>query len=150
MSSHVFVSPEVLVAAASDLRAIGLAVGAAGAAAGVSTTGVAAAAGDEVSSAIAVLFETYGREYQAASVAAADFHARFVQLMVGAGGAYGGVEVATAASLQSLEQALLDAINAPTNALLGRPLLGPGTDGAAGSGAAGGPGGLLIGRGGNG
>ncbi|WP_081287775.1 PE family protein, partial [Mycobacterium asiaticum] len=150
MSSYVFVSPEDLVVTASNLRRIGSDVGAAGVAAGVSTTGLAAAAGDEVSAAIAALFGTYGREYQAVSAAAAEFHARFVQLMAGTAGTYGAMEAASAASLQSLEQALLDVINAPTNSLLGRPLVGPGVDGAAGSGAAGGAGGLLIGRGGNG
>ncbi|WP_436405594.1 beta-1,3-glucanase family protein [Mycobacterium gordonae] len=41
-------------------------------------------------------------------------------------------------------------INAPFNALLGRPLIGKGRNGAAGTGQAGGPGGLLWGDGGDG
>ena len=49
-----------------------------------------------------------------------------------------------------VEQGVLGVINAPTNYLLGRPLLGNGTDGAAGTSQAGGPGGILWGNGGNG
>ncbi|MDD4867165.1 MAG: PecA family PE domain-processing aspartic protease [Mycobacterium sp.] len=48
------------------------------------------------------------------------------------------------------EQAVMSVINAPTNTLLGRPLIGNGTNGAAGTGQAGGPGGILWGNGGNG
>lgn len=48
------------------------------------------------------------------------------------------------------EQNVVAAINAPTNTLLDRPLIGDGTNGAAGSGEPGGPGGILWGNGGNG
>ncbi|MEK1114744.1 PE family protein, partial [Mycobacterium ulcerans] len=47
-------------------------------------------------------------------------------------------------------QALLDLINAPTQALLDRPLIGNGANGAAGTGANGGDGGILFGNGGAG
>ncbi|WP_165609384.1 PecA family PE domain-processing aspartic protease [Mycobacterium alsense] len=49
-----------------------------------------------------------------------------------------------------LEQGVLGVVNAPTNFLLGRPLIGNGIDGAAGTGQPGGPGGILWGNGGNG
>jgi PPE family len=45
---------------------------------------------------------------------------------------------------------VLAVVNAPTELLVGRPLIGPGTNGAAGTGQAGGPGGILVGNGGNG
>ncbi len=51
--------------------------------------------------------------------------------------------------LQTIEQDILGVINAPTELLLGRPLLGDGTAGTAAS-PNGGAGGLLIGNGGNG
>ncbi|MEK0729033.1 hypothetical protein OSH23_24295, partial [Mycobacterium ulcerans] len=44
----------------------------------------------------------------------------------------------------------LNLINTPTNALLGRPLIGNGANGAPGTGQAGGPGGILWGNGGAG
>lgn len=48
------------------------------------------------------------------------------------------------------EQTVMTVINAPTSTLLGRPLIGDGTNGAPGTGQAGGPGGFLWGNGGNG
>jgi len=48
------------------------------------------------------------------------------------------------------EQAVMNTINAPTTTLLGRPLIGNGTNGANGTGQPGGPGGILWGNGGNG
>ncbi|EFD43073.1 predicted protein [Mycobacterium tuberculosis variant africanum K85] len=54
------------------------------------------------------------------------------------------------AEAANVEQQLLGAINAPTMALLGRPLIGHGADGAPGTGQAGGAGGILYGNGGNG
>ncbi|WP_272890504.1 PE family protein, partial [Mycobacterium marinum] len=58
--SFVSVVPEWVAAAATDVAGIGSVVGAANA-----TTSVTAAAGDEVSVAIAALFGGFGREYQA-------------------------------------------------------------------------------------
>lgn len=54
------------------------------------------------------------------------------------------------AQLGRAEQTVMNVINAPTNTLLGRPLIGNGTDGPPGTGQAGGPGGILWGNGGNG
>jgi len=60
---------------------------------------------------------------------------------------YAAAEAANASPLQTFEQGLLGVINAPTDALFGRPLIGNGADGVAGSGQAGGAGGFLIGNG---
>lgn len=65
--SYVITTPESLAAASADVFAIGDTVRAASAAAAQRTTGIAAAAGDEVSAAIARLFGSYGQEYQALS-----------------------------------------------------------------------------------
>jgi hypothetical protein len=79
----------------------------------------------------------------------AAFHDQFVQTLSAAGGAYTAGEGANASPLQTVEQDVLGVINAPTNALLGRPLIGNGTNGTAAN-PHGGAGGLLIGNGGNG
>lgn len=65
--SYVITTPESLAAASADVFAIGDTVRAASAAAAQRTTGIAAAAGDEVSAAIARLFGSYGQEYQSLS-----------------------------------------------------------------------------------
>src|ERR1700730_1906366 len=112
-----------------------------------------AAADDEVSAAIAMVFSRYATGYQALSAQAAAFHAQLVQTLNAGAGAYAATEAANANPLQTLEQDVLGVINAPTNTLLGRPLIGHGADGtttAHGIGTPGGPGGILIGSGGNG
>ncbi len=113
------------------------------AAAALPTTGILAAGADEVSAAIAALFGAHGQAYQALSAQAAALHAQFVQSLNSASGAYAAAETA------NVEQQLLNAINALTQALLGRPLIGNGADGTT-PGQAGAPGGLLYGNGGNG
>ncbi|MEK0493531.1 PE family protein, partial [Mycobacterium ulcerans] len=148
--SYVVAIPDMLASAAADVAGIGSSVGAANTAAVGATTGVMAAADDEVSVAIAALFSGHGQAYQAISAQAAAFHDQFLRALTGAGGAYAAAEAANASPLQAAEQEVLAVINAPTNALLGRPLIGNGTDGLAGTGAAGGAGGLLWGNGGNG
>lgn len=57
-------APEALASAARDLAVIRWSVTDAGAAAALQTTGVVAAASDEVSATIAALFGKYGRQYQ--------------------------------------------------------------------------------------
>ncbi|WP_261880601.1 PE family protein, partial [Mycobacterium marinum] len=148
--SYVFAAHELMAVAAGELNDVGALVGSANTAAAASTTDLMAAAGDEVSLAIARVFGAYGRDYQAFGVQAAEFHERFVQALRAGAGAYGAAEAAGASSLQSLETDLLGLINAPTMALFGRALIGNGANGAAGTGAAGGDGGILIGNGGNG
>ena len=75
---YVIAAPEMLAAAASDVAGIGSSIKAANAAAAAPTTAVAAAAGDEVSAAIASLFSGHAQEFQALNAQAAAFHAEFV------------------------------------------------------------------------
>jgi triacylglycerol lipase len=91
-----------------------------------------AAAGDEVSAAIASLFSSRGTAFQALSAQAAAFHAQFVQALNAAGSAYTDAEAASASSLRTLGQDVLGAINAPFLAATGRSLIGNGTSGAMG------------------
>ncbi|WP_415624017.1 PE family protein, partial [Mycobacterium intermedium] len=140
----------MLSVAAADLAGIGRAVTAATSGAGNSTSTVAAAASDEVSAAIAALFSSQGQQFQAVSSQAAAFHAEFVRALSAGGAAYVAAEAASANPLQALVDAVLGVINAPTNLLLGRPLIGDGTNGTPGTGQYGGPGGILWGNGGNG
>jgi PE family len=58
--SLLVVAPESLTSAATEVESMGSALSAAHLAAAVPTTGLAAAAGDEVSAAIAALFAGYG------------------------------------------------------------------------------------------
>lgn len=94
----------------------------------VPTTEVAAAAADEVSSALAELFTANARAYHAVSAQAAQFHQEFVRALSAGASAYAAAEAANADPLQLL----LSAINAPTQTWLGRPLVGNGADGAPG------------------
>ncbi|WP_373159703.1 PE family protein, partial [Mycobacterium marinum] len=148
--SYVIATPDMLAAAASDLTNIGSTLGAANSAALARTTGLLAAAEDEVSTAIASLFSASAREYQMVSTQAAHLHAEFVHSLTRAGAAYAAAEAVNASPLQTLEQNVLAAINAPSQALTARPLFGDGADGAPGTGQNGGDGGWLIGNGGNG
>ncbi len=77
--SFVTAVPEVLGIAATDLAGLGLTLNAANSAASTSTTGILAAAGDEVSAAIAAVFSAHGQRYQALTAQAAAFHDQFVQ-----------------------------------------------------------------------
>src|ERR1700751_1409261 len=141
--SFVFVAPDLVTGAATDLAGIGSAISAAHAVGAGPTTGVLAAAADEVSTAIATLFSGHGQAFHALSAQAAAVHAQFVQNMTAGGAAYAGTEAANAA------QGLLDVVNAPTTALLGRPLIGNGANGTAAN-PNGGAGGILQGNGGKG
>ncbi len=75
--SYLIAGPELLEAAAADVARIGSSVGAANATAATRTTEVLAAAGDEVSAAMASLFSRRAQEYQALSAQAAAFQAQF-------------------------------------------------------------------------
>ena len=151
--SFVIAAPGTVAAAASDIAGIASTLHSANTVAAASTTRVVAAAGDEVSTAIARLFGTYALDYHALSAQAATFHAQFVSALSAGAQAYSTAEAANVSPLQTLEDDLLGLINAPTNFLLGRPLIGDGFNGttnAQGVGTAGGGGGLLIGNGGKG
>lgn len=138
--------PEFVSAAAADVARVGSAVGEATAAASSPTTGVLAAAADEVSEAIATMFSSHGQAFQAASAQVAAFHDQFVALLNSSVGRYTTAEAASA-------NPLLDFINSPFQTFLGRPLIGDGANGftdANGYGTNGGAGGFLWGNGGRG
>ncbi len=86
--SSLIAAPELITTAATDLQNIGSTLDAAKAVAGSQTTGVLAAAEDEVSAAIAVVFSAHGQGFQALSARAAAFHAQFMQALDSAGSAY--------------------------------------------------------------
>jgi hypothetical protein len=145
----VIAAPEFVTAAASDLANVGSTISTANATAAAPTTGVLAAGADEVSATVATLFGAHGQAYQAISAQTAAFHQQFVQLINFGAGSYAAAEAANASPLQSTQQDLLGVINAPTQAALGRPLIGNGANATA-PGGSGGAGGLLWCNGGNG
>lgn len=110
--SFVIAGPEALTSAATDIAGVGSTLGAANAAAATPTTGIAAAAADEVSTALAGLYGVYAQEYQALSAQAAAFHARFVQALAAAAGWYTNAEAAAASQLESYRQQVLSFVNA--------------------------------------
>ena len=69
--SFVIAAPEMVASAASDIAGIGSMISEANGAASTSTTAVIAAAGDEVSAAIASLFSSHASEFQALSLVTA-------------------------------------------------------------------------------
>lgn len=111
--SFVVTAPEVVTTAAENLAGIGSTLGEATAAAAAPTTGIAAAASDEVSAAISQVFGTYGREFHAAAAEAAAFHDEFVSLLNGGAAAYLSTDIANA------ERGLLNAVNSPAQAFGG-------------------------------
>ncbi len=113
--SYLIAAPELVEAAAGDLAGIHSALRAVTAAAAAPTTGVVPAAEDEISVGIASVFGTYAREYQVLSADAAAFHAQFVQTLNAAAGYYAAAEAANASPMQTM----LNAVNAPAQALLG-------------------------------
>lgn len=94
--SFVTVVPEVVGQAAGQLDNIGSALSAARAAAAGPTTGVVAAAGDEVSAAIAALFSSHAQQFQALNAQAAAFHSQLTNLLNAGAASYLGAEIANA------------------------------------------------------
>jgi len=111
--SFVIAAPEMVQAAAQTLAGIHSTLGEAGAAAAAPTTGVVAAAEDEVSARVAALFGDFGQEYHALSARAQAFYGQFVDLLNAGADAYLSTDVANA------EQVVADTANAPARALLG-------------------------------
>ncbi len=113
--SQVIAAPEMLLTAAGEVKSIGSAINAGGAAAAGSTTGVLAAAEDEVSKAISALFSEYAEDYHAVLRQAATFHTDFTRALAAAGAAYTQAEAAA------------------TQVLLGSAQTGTNTSGAIGA-----------------
>lgn len=107
--SYVITSPEMLTTAATDLDGIGSAIKAASAAVAGPTTGVTAAAADEVSGAIAKLFGMFGQEYESIVAQAGAFQTEFTRLLATAGDSYAITEASNA----------LGALNTQAQTLLG-------------------------------
>ena len=98
--SSLIAAPELITTAATDVASIGSTLSAAHAAAAAPTTGILAAAEDEVSVAIADLFSGHGQAYQALSAQVAAFHEQFVQALTAGAGSYASAEAANASLLQ--------------------------------------------------
>jgi triacylglycerol lipase len=90
--SNLIAAPEIMTTAATDLATIGSDLSAAHTAAAAQTTGMLAAAEDEVSTAIAALFSAHGQGLQALGAQAAAFHAQFVQALNASAGSYASAE----------------------------------------------------------
>ncbi|WP_156904675.1 PE family protein [Mycobacterium kansasii] len=147
--SYLTAFPELLASAATDLSNIGSALIDANTTAAAPITTMVPAAADEISAAITALFANHAWTYQMLSRQANVFHAQFVEALSAASASYAATEAANASPLEAVVQDLLGVINAPTNALLGRPLIGDGATGTA-TNPNGGAGGLLFGNGGGG
>ncbi|OBK14149.1 PE family protein [Mycobacterium asiaticum] len=115
--SYLLTVPESLAAAATDVDGIAAAIHAANAAAAGRTSGLLAAAGDEVSAGIAALFNSFGDEYQAVVRQTSVFQSEFTRALANAALAYSQVE--------ALNGALLS--GGPAAALLGTSGGGTGT-----------------------
>lgn len=116
--SFLHADPEALKAAASNIAGIGSEISSANAAASLPTTGVVAAAADQVSAQVAALFSSHAQGYQQLSSQISAFHEKFVQALGSSAASYAGAE-------SSAARALADAVNAPAQQLLGHPLVGP-------------------------
>ena len=125
--SFVIAAPEALTAAASDIAGIGSNLTSAHAAAAAPTTGVLAAASDEVSTQIAAFFSAHGQGYQRLSTQAAEFHDQFVQSLTSGASKYAAAE-------SSAAQTLLGTMNTSAQKVLGHPLIGGGAAGLLGGG----------------
>lgn len=101
--SHVSVSPEVLTAAAADLKTIACAVAEAHHAAVPVIRTLLPAAADEVSVRIANVFAEHAQEYQVAARVAAAFQEQFVLNLYAGAASYVGVEGILVYLLQSLD-----------------------------------------------
>lgn len=103
--SYLVAEPQIMAAVAADVAAIGSGIRAANAAAAGSTSGLLAAAGDDVSAAIANLFGAYGQQYQAVGTQLSAFHNDFHQALTAAATAYTQAEAASVATLQRMLEA---------------------------------------------
>ena len=101
MSTFLIAAPEALAAASADLTGIGETIREATASAAPATTGIVAAAADEVSGAIAQLFGSYAQEYQALGAQAALFQEQFVQALSAGAGSYAAAEAANGSRCRS-------------------------------------------------
>ncbi|HWS93724.1 MAG TPA: PE-PPE domain-containing protein, partial [Mycobacterium sp.] len=107
--------PELITTAAANVADIRSAISAAKSAAAGPTTGVVAAAADEVSAAAAKLFGAYAQEYQSVLAQAGVFHEEFAAALASAGSAYAAAEAANASAISGA----LVQLTAPVRSLFG-------------------------------
>ncbi len=112
LMTSLIATPDLIAAAATDVAGIGSTLEAAHAAAVAPTTGILAAAHDEVSTQIAAVFSRYAGEYQRLFRDAAAFHATFAEALDAAAAAYAGTESANAAATFSLGGLVVDVFDA--------------------------------------
>src|SRR6516164_4095870 len=135
MSPYVIAAPEALATASADLSSLGERIREATAAAAPSTTGIVAAAEDEVSAAISQLFGRFGQQFQALTAQSGLFHNQFVQLMSSGGSMYAAAEALNAAAVAAdtvPPSSITDVGGAPFSPFLsifGRALFGNGLAG---------------------
>jgi len=110
--SYLIAAPQYLASAATDLAGIGSIINEANTFAAGPTLAVLPAGADEVSAAMAALFDAHGQAYQALSAQAALFHDQFVQILNGAGSAYAAVEADAVQTLASAASAPAQALSA--------------------------------------
>ncbi|WP_246398228.1 PE family protein [Mycobacterium vicinigordonae] len=91
--------PGAIGAAAANVAGIGTTISAANALAAAPTTAVLAAAGDQVSAAVATFFCSHAQTYQTISAQAASFHAQFARAIDASANAYASTDSANATSL---------------------------------------------------
>ncbi|MEK1260204.1 PE family protein, partial [Mycobacterium ulcerans] len=128
-----------------DLAGIGSSVAAANAAAAGPTTAMLTAAADEVSTAIAAFFSAHAADYQRLAGQAAALHTQLERVLSAGAVAYAAAETTGTSPLQLA----INAVSAPAQSLLARPIIGNGAN-ATTLGGNGGDGGWLFGSGGNG
>lgn len=136
--SFLTVAPDMVTAAAGNLESVGSALNEAVAAAAPATVGLAAPAADRVSAVVAAMLGAYARDFQGISAQIAGFHNQFVGALRGGAAAYASAEAA------NVQQTVVNAVNAPAQALLGHPLIGPETVGSSAAAVSFGFGPLLL------
>lgn len=120
--SYVALQPDVITTAAASLQEIRSSLAVASAEAAVPTTGVLAAAADEVSVAVSQLLNDFAADYQAVAQQVQSFHAQFARTVAGGALAYAEAELANAAAtalnpiLQPLKSLLTNVAIAPAAA----------------------------------
>jgi PE-PPE domain/PE family len=105
--------PQLVETTAANVADIRSEISEAKAAAAGPTTGVAAAAADEVSAATAQLFGTYAKDYHAVLARAAAFHEEFAAALASAGNAYAAAEAANASAISGAAPTLTSAVVQP-------------------------------------
>lgn len=136
--SFLTVAPDMVTAAAGNLESVGSALNEAAVAAAPATVGLAAPAADRVSAVVAAMLGAYARDFQGISAQIAGFHNQFVGALRGGAAAYASAEAA------NVQQTVVNAVNAPAQALLGHPLIGPETVGSSAAAVSFGFGPLLL------